>query len=104
LVLALWINQGTQWFSSEPLETPWTRCNLRQSPLMTRLPRSLGSTLVFRLSMTSSCCSCHHEARTWPRWPPGPSNETYLFSPHLEVSPVMTFRACSSSAPTLVKP
>jgi hypothetical protein len=22
LVLALWINQGTQWFSGEPLETP----------------------------------------------------------------------------------
>jgi hypothetical protein len=21
-VLALWINQGTQWFSGEPLETP----------------------------------------------------------------------------------
>jgi hypothetical protein len=26
--LALWINQGTQWFSSEPLETPRTRCSL----------------------------------------------------------------------------
>jgi hypothetical protein len=38
-VLALWINQGTQWFSVEPLETPRTRCSLRQSPLMTRLPR-----------------------------------------------------------------
>jgi hypothetical protein len=36
-VLALWINQGTQWFSSEPLETPRTRCSLRQSPLITRL-------------------------------------------------------------------
>jgi hypothetical protein len=45
-VLALWINQGTQWFSGEPLETPRTRCSLRQSPLMTRLPRSPGSTLV----------------------------------------------------------
>jgi hypothetical protein len=49
LVLALWINQGTQWFSGEPLETPRTRCSLRQSPLMTRLPRSPGSTLVLRL-------------------------------------------------------
>jgi hypothetical protein len=48
-VLALWINQGTQWFSGEPLETPRTRCSLRQSPLMTRLPRSPGSTLVLRL-------------------------------------------------------
>jgi hypothetical protein len=66
-VLVLWINQGTQWFSGEPLETPRTRCSLRQSPLMTRLPRSPGSTLVLRLnkpSMTSSCCSCHHAART----------------------------------------
>jgi hypothetical protein len=48
-VLALWINQGTQWFSGEPLETPRTRCSLRQSPPMTRLPRSPGSTLVLRL-------------------------------------------------------
>ena len=49
-VLALWINQGTQWFSGEPPETPRTRCSLRQSPLMTRLPRSPGSTLVLRLN------------------------------------------------------
>jgi hypothetical protein len=49
-VLALWINQGTQWFSGEPLETPRTRCSLRQSPLMTRLPRSPGSTLILRLN------------------------------------------------------
>jgi hypothetical protein len=49
-VLALWINQGTQWFSGEPPETPRTRCSLRQLPLMTRLPRSPGSTLVLRLN------------------------------------------------------
>jgi hypothetical protein len=49
-VLASWINQGTQWFSGEPLETPRSRCSLRQSPLMTRLPRSPGSTLVLRLN------------------------------------------------------
>jgi hypothetical protein len=49
-VLALWINQGTQWFYGEPLENPRTRCSLRQSPLMTRLPRSPGSTLVLRLN------------------------------------------------------
>jgi hypothetical protein len=49
-VLALWINQGTHRFSGEPPETPRTRCSLRQSPLMTRLPRSLGSTLVSRLN------------------------------------------------------
>jgi hypothetical protein len=48
-VLALWINQGTQWFSGEPLETPRTQCSLCQSPLMTRLSRSPGSTLVLRL-------------------------------------------------------
>jgi hypothetical protein len=48
-VFALWINQGTEWFSGEPSETPRTRCRLRQSPLMTRLPRSPGSTLVLRL-------------------------------------------------------
>jgi hypothetical protein len=49
-VLALWINQGTQWFSGEPSETPRTRCSLRQLPLMTRLPRSPDSTLVLRLN------------------------------------------------------
>jgi hypothetical protein len=49
-VLALWINQGTQWFSGEPLETSRTRCSLRQSPLMTRLPRSPASTLDLRLN------------------------------------------------------
>jgi hypothetical protein len=55
-------------------------------------------------SMTSSCCSCHRAARTWLRWPPGPSNEAYLSSPHLEASPVATFHACASPAPTAVKP
>jgi hypothetical protein len=53
---------------------------------------------------TSSCCSCHHAARTQPRWPPGPSNEACLSSPHLEASPATTFRACSLLAPTRVKP
>jgi hypothetical protein len=53
---------------------------------------------------TSSCCSCHHAARTQPRWPPGPSNEAYLSSPHLEASRATNFRACSSPAPTRVKP
>jgi hypothetical protein len=45
-----WINQGTQWFSGEPPKTPRTRCSLRQSPLMTQLPRSPSSTLVLRLN------------------------------------------------------
>jgi hypothetical protein len=49
-VLALWINQGTQWFSGEPPETPRTQCSLRQSPLMTWLPHSPDSTLVLRLN------------------------------------------------------
>jgi hypothetical protein len=49
-VLVLWINQGTQWFSSEPPETPRTWCSVYQSPLMTRLPSSPGSTLVLRLN------------------------------------------------------
>jgi hypothetical protein len=54
--------------------------------------------------MTSSRYSCHHAARTWLRWPPGPSNQAYLSSPHLEASPTTTFCACSSHAPTPVKP
>jgi hypothetical protein len=49
-VLALWINQGTQWLSGEPPETTRIRCSLRQSPLMTRLPRSPSSTLFLRLN------------------------------------------------------
>jgi hypothetical protein len=66
-VLASWINEGTQWFSSEPPETQRTRCSLRQLPLMTRLPRSPGLTLVLRLnqetvndsilSFLPPCCS-----------------------------------------------
>jgi hypothetical protein len=43
-------NQGTQWFSGEPLESPRTRCSLRQSPLMTRLPRIPDWTLGLRLN------------------------------------------------------
>jgi hypothetical protein len=34
----------------EPLETPQTRCSLRQLPLMTRLPCSPGPILVLRLN------------------------------------------------------
>jgi hypothetical protein len=49
-VLALCINQGTQWFSGEPPETPRTPCSLCRSPLMTWLPHSPGSTLVLRLN------------------------------------------------------
>jgi hypothetical protein len=45
----LWLNRVTQWFSCEPLQTPRTRCSLHQSPLMTWLPCSPGSTLVLRI-------------------------------------------------------
>jgi hypothetical protein len=108
LVLALWINQGTQWFSGEPPETTQTRCSLRQSPLMTRLPRSPGSTLVLRLNQETvhdfillfmPPCGPHLTPLAT-----GPSNEAYLSSPHLEASQATTFRACSSPAPTPVKP
>jgi hypothetical protein len=49
LASVLWLNQVTQWFS-EPLQTLRTRCSLRQSPLMTQLPRCPGLTLVLRLN------------------------------------------------------
>jgi hypothetical protein len=103
----LWLNRVTQWFSGEPLQTPWNRCILRQLPLMTQLPCSPGS-LVLRLNQETVYdfvrCSCHHAARTWLRWPPGPSNLAYLSSPHLEATPATTFRAFSSPTPTPVKP
>jgi hypothetical protein len=92
--LALWINQGTQWFSGEPLETPRTRCSLRQSPLMTRLPRSPDSTLVLRLNQ-----EIVHDFILLFMPPCGP----HLSSPHLEASPATTFRACCSPALTPVK-
>jgi hypothetical protein len=74
---------------------------------MTWLPRSPGSTLVLRLNqeivhyfilLFIPPCGLH-----MTMLPPGPSNEAYLSSPHLEASPAMTFRACSSPAPTPVK-
>jgi hypothetical protein len=40
--------------------------------------RSWAATLHRLLSTTSSCFSCHHAARTRPRWPPGPSSQAYL--------------------------
>jgi hypothetical protein len=45
----LWLNRVTQWFSGEPLQSLRARCSLRQSPLMTWLPHSPGSTLVLWL-------------------------------------------------------
>jgi hypothetical protein len=40
--------------------------------------RSWAATLHRLRSTTSSCFSCHHEVRTWPRWPPGPSSQAYM--------------------------
>jgi hypothetical protein len=48
------INQGTQWFSCKPPETPRSRYSLRQSSLKTRLPRSPDSILVLRLSQETA--------------------------------------------------
>jgi hypothetical protein len=50
LILAWWIDRGTQWFPDEPPETMQTWCSLRQSPLMTRHPRIPDSSLVLRLN------------------------------------------------------
>jgi hypothetical protein len=47
---ALWLSRVTRCFSGEPPQTPWTWCSLRQSPLMTWLPWSPGSTLVLWLN------------------------------------------------------
>jgi hypothetical protein len=64
----LWLNRVTQWFSGEPLQTLRTRCSLCQTPLMTWLPRSPGSTLVLRLYQETVhdfiLLSCHHAAHT----------------------------------------
>jgi hypothetical protein len=38
------------WSPNRSFKTPQTRCSLCQSPLMTRLPRSPGSTLVLWLN------------------------------------------------------
>jgi hypothetical protein len=82
--------------------------SLRQSPLMTRLPRSPGSTLVLRLNQETihdfillfmPPCSPHLTLLAT-----GSLEQAYLSSPHVEASPAMTFRACSSPTPTPVKP
>jgi hypothetical protein len=65
-VLVLRLNQVTRpvlwWTAANPA------CRLR-----------LWAATLHRLrSTTSSCFSCHHAARTWPCWPPGPSSQAYL--------------------------
>jgi hypothetical protein len=103
-----WLNSVIQWFSGEPLQTQRTWCSLHQSPLMTRLPHSPGSTLVLRLNQETvhdfvplflPPCGPHLTPLAT-----GSSNQAYLSSPHLEASLATTFRACSSPAPTPVKP
>jgi hypothetical protein len=107
-VLALWINQGTQWFSGEAQETPRTWCSLLQSPLMTGLPHSPGSTLVLRLNQQTI-----HDFILLFLPPSGPHlaplaigslKPCLLVFSTPESSPATTFRACSSPAPTPVKP
>jgi hypothetical protein len=65
-VLVLWLNQVTRlvfwWTAANPV------CRLRL----------WAATLHWIWSTTSPCFSCHHAARTWPRWPPGPSSQAYL--------------------------
>jgi hypothetical protein len=62
------------WFcgSTNPTVLWWTTAN------PTCRLRSWDATLHRLLSMNLSCFSYHHAARTWPRWPPGPSSRAYL--------------------------
>jgi hypothetical protein len=48
--------------------------------------RLWAATLHRLCSTTSSFFSCHHAARTWPRWPPNPSSMAY-FSLHSSEAP-----------------
>jgi hypothetical protein len=57
---------------SNPTVLWWTAANLA-----CRL--RLWAATLHRLQLTnSSCFSCHHAARTWPRRPPSPSSQAYL--------------------------
>jgi hypothetical protein len=107
-VLALWLSQVTLWYCGEPLETPRTSCSL--PPILTH---DLTST-SFELDL---CFEAQPKNRPWLRllflpscgphltpWLTGPSNQANLSVPHLEASPVSTFRACSSPAPAPITP
>jgi hypothetical protein len=95
--------RGIRLLSVNTLETPRTRCSLHQSPLMTRLPRSPGSTLVLRLNQETV-----HDFILLFMLPCGP-HLTPLATGSLERSLIVfstpggltatTFRACSSPAP-----
>jgi hypothetical protein len=62
---------------SNPTVLWWTAAN------PTCRLRSWTTSLHQLLSTTSSCFSCHHAARTWPRWPPGSLEPSLLVSPLL---------------------
>jgi hypothetical protein len=91
-ILVLWLNQVTRpilwWTTVNPA------CRLRL----------WAATLHQLRSTTSSCFSCHHAARTWPCWPPGPSSQAYLSFHSRRPHKALTFRARSSLAPTQIKP
>jgi hypothetical protein len=107
-VSVLWLNRVTQWFSGEPLQTPRTRCSLRQSPLITRLPRSPGSTLV--LSLNQETVDDFVPLFLPPYGPHMNPLATECFEPSLLVFSTprgltgTTFHTCSSPAPTSIKP
>jgi hypothetical protein len=63
---------------SNPIVLWWTAANPACSIW------SWVATLHQLLFTTSSCFSCHHAARTWPRWTPGPSSQAYLSLHSLE--------------------
>lgn len=69
----------------------------------TRKLRLLAATLHW-LHHDCSCCSCTMRIALDPVWPPGPSNQAYLSLLPSEAAMAKTFRACSSPAPTLIKP
>jgi hypothetical protein len=106
-VLALWINQGTKWFLVNHRKP--RKLGVASANLHSWLGSHVGLARLWfwgstkKPSMTSSRRSFHHAARTWILWPPGPSNQAYLSSPHLEASSATTFRNCSSPTPIPVK-
>jgi hypothetical protein len=109
LDLALRINQGTQWFSGEPLQTSRAWCSLHAERL--DLASKFTPARCWLLNQPTNPPSnfdllfSHHVTHTWSRL------ATRSIEPILLVSPVLwrprkakTFRTCSSHAPTHIKP
>jgi hypothetical protein len=73
------------WTTGNPANLVWPPTNLHSwlGPHVVPARSWLGGSTKEPYT-TWSCCSCHHAARTWPRRPPGPSNQAYLSAPHLE--------------------